>query len=208
MIGMKITEPLLFLSDVLHVARDTLHTRPLPDWLNWEMQNRLVLLLNHLLKQNRQAQERLLTQKDKVVHVHWQNRQMPLHITPAGLFMPADADAKPDLVVRVEETSTWQLANQLMRAQQPQIHISGDAQLAATINWLTTHVRWNGEADLARLIGADAAQQIAAVLRPLHQALQSFVDVATRKMAGSVDGSSRAGKHAPHTGSAAGFGQE
>ena len=43
------------------------------------------------------------------------------------------------------------------------------------MNWLLEHVHWNGEADLARLIGADAARQVADITRLVRTALQRFV---------------------------------
>ena len=44
------------------------------------------------------------------------------------------------------------------------------------MNWLLEHVHWNGEADLARLIGADAARQVVEITRPVRTALQRFVN--------------------------------
>ena len=62
-----------------------------------------------------------------------------------------------------------------MLGQRPQIHISGDTAFADTVNWLADHVRWNGEADLARIVGAGAAQAIARVLPHMRTALQGFI---------------------------------
>ena len=67
-----------------------------------------------------------------------------------------------------------QLARQAISGQHPQVHISGDAAFADTMNWLLEHVHWNGEADLARLIGADAARQVVEITRPVRTALQRF----------------------------------
>ena len=69
-----------------------------------------------------------------------------------------------------------QLARHAMWGQRPQVSISGDAELATLVNWLADHVRWNGEADLARVIGADAAGRVMVVLRAVQRALQDFVD--------------------------------
>ena len=72
--------------------------------------------------------------------------------------------------------SALQLARHAMWGQRPQVSISGDAELATLVNWLADHVRWNGEADLARVIGADAAGRVMVVLRAVQRALQDFVD--------------------------------
>jgi ubiquinone biosynthesis protein UbiJ len=59
-----------------------------------------------------------------------------------------------------------------MQGEKPTVHIEGDVQLAAEVNWLADHVRWDLEEDLARLLGdvpahllSQAAVAALAVLR-------------------------------------------
>ena len=49
------------------------------------------------------------------------------------------------------------------------------AQLAAEVNWLFDHVRWEPEEDLARLIGDAPAHTVAQTTRKCLDALRSFV---------------------------------
>src|SRR6476620_7821448 len=56
-----------------------------PAWAVDEGQHRLVLFLNHVLMQEKQAQERLVRQKGRVVHLQWGVFSLDLLITPAGL---------------------------------------------------------------------------------------------------------------------------
>ena len=174
--AMNTAAPLQFLSDLLGAARDRLGAPRLPEWLDHEIRNRIVLVLNHVLQQHPQAQQRLREQQDKVLLAQWQQWSLRLQVTPAGLFALADETRNPHLTVQAEGADILQLARQAMWAQRPETHISGDAELAALVHWLTANVRWDGEADLARLIGPETARHATGVLRHVRQALQDFVD--------------------------------
>jgi ubiquinone biosynthesis protein UbiJ len=174
--AMNTAAPLQFLSDLLGAARDRLGAPRLPEWLDHEIRNRIVLVLNHVLQQHPQAQQRLREQQDKVLLAQWQQWSLRLQVTPAGLFALADETRSPHLTVQAEDAGILQLARQAMWGQRPETHISGDAELAALVHWLTANVRWDGEADLARLIGPETARHATDVLRHVRQALQDFVD--------------------------------
>lgn len=47
--AMNTAAPLQFLSDLLGAARDRLGAPRLPEWLDHEIRNRIVLVLNHVL---------------------------------------------------------------------------------------------------------------------------------------------------------------
>ena len=174
--AMNTAAPLQFLSDLLGAARDRLGAPRLPEWLDHEIRNRIVLVLNHVLQQHPQAQQRLREQQDKVLLAQWQQWSLRLQVTPAGLFALADETRNPHLTVQAEDADILQLARQAMWGQRPETHISGDAELAALVHWLAANVRWDGEADLARLIGPETARHATGVLRHVRQALQDFVD--------------------------------
>jgi ubiquinone biosynthesis protein UbiJ len=74
-----------------------------PAWVVDEGQHRLVLFLNHVLMQEKQAQDRLLRQKGRVVHARWGVFAMDLIVTPAGLVDRALASAKPVVKRRKEK---------------------------------------------------------------------------------------------------------
>ncbi|WP_422845592.1 hypothetical protein [Acidovorax sp. M2(2025)] len=146
-----------------------------PQWLVHEVQQRTVLFLNHVLMQEREAMDRLVRQKGRVARVQWRAYSMALVVTPAGLFNLAPESAVPDLRLEVTEASPVALAQTALRGDKPAIRIEGDVQLAAEINWLVDHVRWDVEEDLARLIGDAAAHTVAQVARRAAQALRQFV---------------------------------
>ncbi|RYF06900.1 MAG: hypothetical protein EOO31_08395 [Comamonadaceae bacterium] len=146
-----------------------------PQWLVHEVQHRVVLFLNHVLMQEREAMDRLVRQRGRVARVQWRVYSMALQITPAGLLDLAPQGSEPDLRLSVTETSALSLAQSVLRGDKPAIRIEGDVQLAAEINWLVDHVRWDVEEDLARLIGDAPAHTVGAVARRAAEALRSFV---------------------------------
>ena len=146
-----------------------------PQWLVSEMHPRLVLFLNHVLMQEKEATDRLVRQKGRIARVQWRQYSVALLVTPAGLFDVAPEGAAPDLMLEVMETSPFSLAQTALRGDKPSIRIEGDVQFAAEINWLVDNVKWDVEEDLARLIGDVPAHTVAKVARTAAQALRQFV---------------------------------
>ena len=158
-----------------------------PAWAVEESHRRIVLLLNHVLMQEPQAMERLARQKGRVVLTQWRTFTFKLLVTPAGLLDVALPDAQADLTLVVTEESPLAIAQALMQGTKPPVRIEGDVQLAAEVNWLVDHVRWDMEEDLARILGDAPAHAMAEAARSLAQALQQFVG---KRAAGSDAGPS------------------
>ena len=144
-----------------------------PDWAVSEVQQRLVLFLNHVLMQEKEAQDRLARKKGSVLHIRWGMFALDLLITPAGLLDKASADAKPDLLIAVAVDSPASLLQSVMSGRPPPVKIEGDVQLAAELGWLAENLRWDVEEDLSRVLGdipahalADAGRRILAALKP------------------------------------------
>ena len=146
-----------------------------PQWLVHEVQQGMVLFLNHVLMQEKEATDRLVRQKGRVARVQWRSYSLALVITPAGLLNVAPDTATPDLRLEVTQSSPLTLAQVALRGDKPAIRIEGDVQLAAEINWLVDNVRWDVEEDLARVIGDTAAHTVASVAGRAAQALRQFV---------------------------------
>ncbi|WCM94398.1 hypothetical protein M5C99_06655 [Acidovorax sp. NCPPB 2350] len=146
-----------------------------PQWLVHEVQHRLVLFINHVLMQEPEAMDRLVRQRGSVARVQWRIYSMALRVTPAGLFDLAGEESTPDLRVEITDTSPLALAQAALRGDKPAIRIEGDVQLAAEIQWLADHVRWDLEEDLARVLGDAAAHAIGTAARRVAQALRQFV---------------------------------
>lgn len=154
-----------------------------PAWLIDEGQQRAVLLINHVLMQEPQACERLRRVAGQRVEVRWRQFSFCVVFTPAGLIDKAEPFQKPHLVLEVAEPSPLVLAKSLASGQKPPIHIEGDVQLAAEVNWLIDHVRWDPEEDVARLIGDAPAHTLVQTARRVVDALRSFVQQQSKKAA-------------------------
>jgi ubiquinone biosynthesis protein UbiJ len=172
---MPIPPPFSSLADALGKVTGKLSGKLKPPaWLVEETQRRLVLLLNHVLMQEPQAQERLARQKGRVMRVQWRGFDMPLAVTPAGLCDLAPDAAQPDLLLTVTGASPLALARDALRGERPGVRIEGDVQFAAEVNWLVDNVRWDAEEDLARVIGDAPAHAIADAARGAARALRAF----------------------------------
>jgi ubiquinone biosynthesis accessory factor UbiJ len=117
---------------------------------------------------------RLARQKGQRIEMVWDRMQLQLSPTPAGLLERGHFEGF-DLRLTVTEESPVSMASALARGDKPKVRIEGDVQLAAEINWLIDHVRWDAEEDLARLIGDVPAHTLAQAARQAVAALRSFV---------------------------------
>jgi len=146
-----------------------------PAWVVDELQNRVVLFLNHVLMQEPQAQERLKRQKGKPVKVQWGQIHLTLSATPAGLLERPAADATPELTVTLTQTSPFALAQSVIAGDKPGVDIQGDVQLAAEVAWLVDNVRWDVEEDLSRVFGDAVAHTLVRMAGTAAQAVKAFV---------------------------------
>jgi ubiquinone biosynthesis protein UbiJ len=145
-----------------------------PPWVVDEAVNRMVLFLNHVLMNEPEAMARLARQKGQRIELVWERVQLQLTPSPAGLLARGNFEGF-DLRLTVTEESPVSLASALARGDKPKVRIEGDVQLAAEINWLIDHVRWDAEEDLARLIGDAPAHNLAQAARQALLALRGFV---------------------------------
>ncbi len=166
------SSPFAFLDDLFNKVGERLQP---PPWAVHEVQHRVVLFLNHVLQQEPEAQQRILRQQGRVVQFQWRFVTMALVATPAGLVDLAPEGAVPELTLTLTEESPFGLVGATLRGDKPAVRIVGDVQLAAEVNWLVDHVRWDVEDDLARVIGDVPAHAIGNAVRRVVGALRQFV---------------------------------
>ena len=146
-----------------------------PAWVVDEVQQRLVLFLNHVLMQEKQAQDRLLRQKGRVVQIKMGLFVIDLIVTPAGLVDRAPALAPPDLQLSVPVDSPKTMVQSVLAGKAPPVTIEGDVQLAAELGWLAENLRWDVEEDLSRVMGDAPAHALAGAARRLLAGLKQFL---------------------------------
>ncbi len=165
-----------------------------PSWVVDEVVNRLVLFLNHVLMSEGEAMARLARQKGQRIELVWGRIQLQLTPTAAGLLERGQFEGF-DLRLSVAEESPLSLATALAKGDKPKVRVEGDVQLAAEINWLIDHVRWDAEEDLAKIVGDAAAHTLAQAARKAMTALRGFVaeapspDAALARVLGKATGS-------------------
>lgn len=169
---MASTSPFSFLDTLIDRVGQALQP---PPWFVLEVQRRLVLMVNHVLMQEQEAQTRLRRHAGSVVQASWRQFELRLLVTPAGLFDLAEPAVTPDLTLALTQESPVELTRTALRGDKPPVLISGGVQLAAEINWVVEHVRWDVEEDLSRLLGDGPAHALAEAARGAAAALRRFV---------------------------------
>jgi ubiquinone biosynthesis accessory factor UbiJ len=151
----------------------------LPPWLQDEARRRLVSLVNHVLMQEPEAVVRLQGHVGKSVLVQAQVFRQPIDlavvVTPAGLIDVAPIEAAHALTLEVLPQSPLEIAHAVLAGKKPDVRIEGDIQFAGELQWLTEHVRWDMEEDLARLVGDVPARVVGDAMRTLVAAVRKFV---------------------------------
>lgn len=119
----------------------------------------LLVALNHLLGPSDWARSRLLAHEGKSVRLRVARLEVSFAVGGQGLLAPAGA-GEVDLILDVPVS-----AGLALRAGDPdarrRVRVDGDAALAADLAFVAGHLDWDGEADLARLVGDIAARRIA-----------------------------------------------
>ncbi|WP_405048360.1 hypothetical protein [Rhodoferax sp.] len=136
--------------------------------------------------QESEATTRLARQKGRIMLVQWRSFSFKLQATPAGLLDLAAPDASADLVLTATEESPVALAQSVFRGDKPAVRIEGDVQLAAEISWLTEHVRWDIEEDLARILGDVPARVMSQWVQSMVTGLRQFVAKASAIVPGQA----------------------
>jgi ubiquinone biosynthesis protein UbiJ len=148
------------------------NTHP-PTWVVDETFNRVGLFLNHVISREPEAQSRLARQKGRCIQLQWQDKLIQLSPTPAGLLERVN-NPSTDLKLTLTDTSPIAMATAVLKGDKPAVHVEGDVQLAAEVNWLIDHVRWDITEDLSYWLGDAAAHTLVSMGKQAVQALQQF----------------------------------
>ena len=160
---------------------------------------RATLLANHVLAQEELATQKLRNHAGRYIQLEL--RDLPallpqppalvFKVTPAGLmeWCGAQPTEKPDLRVRLDASNPAANLARMVAGERPRVEVQGDAGLATDLNWLIDNLRWDVEDDLARLVGATPAHQIAALARAFAGGLRTLL----QQFNGTID---RAGRGA------------
>jgi len=152
------------------------------------VQDRSVLLLNHVISRERHALARLAPFAGSAVVLHlrgWPSLLPPapdlvLGITPAGLFERQDSAPLQALRIELEASNPALMAFGALTGSRPQVTVQGDAALAGEINWLMENLRWDVEDDLAAIVGPAVAHQLGRFAAAAKQGVASLAQTVSR----------------------------
>ena len=117
-------------------------------------------LLNRLLAADEQARSALIAHVGQTAVFAIPPLEIALSVAGDGTVIPAAADTKPDLRIRLTVPSAFRvLAGDMAAAEIADV--DGDAAFAATVRRLVGQLRWDVEEDLSRVVGDIAAHRIA-----------------------------------------------
>ena len=167
---MATQSPFSLMSDAL--TQFAAQTQP-PAWVMDETLNRVVLFLNHVIGREPEAQSRLARQKGRCIQLQWQDKLIQLSPTAAGLLERVNGQAT-DLKLTLTDSSPFAMAAAVFKGEKPGVHVEGDVQLAAEVNWLIDHVRWDVTEDLSYWLGDAAAHTLVGIGKQAVQAIQQF----------------------------------
>lgn len=137
------------------------------------VQDRMILLLNHVISRETHAMARLRPFAGRLVVFHLQGwpsvlppaPDLVMGLTPAGLFErldPTHQSGSEVLTIELDASNPAMMALGSLLGERPRVSVQGDAALAGEINWLMENLRWDIEDDLAGILGPVAAHQLAA----------------------------------------------
>jgi len=170
-------------------------TPPFAPLLTPVLQDRLVLLINHVVSREPVATQRLRPWAGRALVVHlaqWPSLlpaapDLILTVTPAGLFerLEAAPDGAGGLRVEIDAANPARLAFAALSGESPRVTVQGDAAFAGEMHWLMDNLRWDIEDDLAGIVGPLPARQLAQFGRTLRRTLSGMAQRLAPSAAGS-----------------------
>lgn len=154
-------------------------------------QERLVLLINHVLAAEAVAQQKLMPHRGSVIELnwvppeglplyHWMPKPLPfrLCVTPAGLFELVTPGKQPAAAVSLHVTiglpPPHQALDVLRQKRRPDIRVDGDAALAEVISWMAIHLRWDIIHDAQQWFGTSAAAGLSTLKQRIGRHVASW----------------------------------
>ena len=137
--------------------------------------------INHLLRREGWARERLQPFAGRVARLAVPPTAVTLTVTAAGEVAAAE-NVEPDVTLTVAAGSLFDVLRD-PQAAASRTQVAGDGDFAEAISYLFTHLRWDVEEDLSRVVGDVAAHRIANFGRDLAHVPGRVAETVTRSVA-------------------------
>ena len=157
------------------------------------VQDRMVLLLNHVISRESVAMVRLVPFAGRSIVLHLEGwpallpaaPDLVLGVTPAGLWERLEAAPADALRIGLDASNPAAAALGALTGERPRVTVQGDAAFAGEINWLMANLRWDIADDLSALIGPAPAHQLARWGKAVAQALAGLARTASSMRGGN-----------------------
>lgn len=116
------------------------------------MEALLAPVLNHLLAQQGWAAARLAAHAGNQATLVLAGHHIVFRIREGGLLEAGEADGPSDVEIVIDSGAVGALSNGVDGVM-AHVKLSGNADLADTLSFVARHLRWDREADLARVFG-------------------------------------------------------
>jgi ubiquinone biosynthesis protein UbiJ len=137
--------------------------------------------INHLLHREDWARGRLLPFAGRTARLAVPPTAVTLTVTAAGEVVAAQTD-EPDVTLTVAAASLLEVLRDPQTAS-TKTQVTGDGAFAETISYLFTHLRWDVEEDLSKVVGDVAAYRLANIARDLARVPGRVADSFSRSVA-------------------------
>lgn len=118
----------------------------------------LLSAVNHLLQQEKWAQNRLRPFAGQSVLFEFRAYRLGLRVSPQSLLERCDAGSHSVLVRLPEDALAMMVADRTSLLAK--VQISGTADFAEALSFLFKHLRWDAESDFAHFFGDIAARRL------------------------------------------------
>ena len=136
--------------------------------------------INHLVRRESWARERLLPFAGRVARLAVPPTAVTLAVTSAGEVAAAES-VQPDVTLTVAAGSLFDVLRD-PQAAASKTQVTGDGDFAEAISYLFTHLRWDVEEDLSKVVGDVAAHRIASFGRDVAQVPGRVVESVSRSV--------------------------
>jgi ubiquinone biosynthesis protein UbiJ len=141
----------------------------------------VAVAINHLLRREAWARERLIPFAGRTVRLAVPPATIILAVKASGEVAGAES-LEPDATITVPAASMLDLLRDPTSAAS-KAEVSGDAEFAQAIAYLFTHLRWDVEEDMSKVVGDVAAHRIAQFGRAAAQLPGQVADSLSRSFA-------------------------
>lgn len=132
----------------------------------------LLPALNHVLKGESWACQRLKAHAGAQVRIHGGPLDWQWVIDEAGFFQPGDASHAADVTLSLPNDLPVRLLTQ-RDSLFSSVKLAGSVELAETLGFVFRNLSWDVEADLAQVVGDMAAYRLVKIGRALANSLRS-----------------------------------